>query len=390
MVISIKLAHEPWRSSWLVASAREPAFPAVGVGMSRVFTEKLFNRPLTPDHWAFPELKTWASLDTAEFETASKRAMGANLEADWRVSPERQRTWESIALSPAHMRIPLAARIHAVRRDQNHLTSPPDFLKRPNRGNYVPEIFGSTNLVHIFRFESFHRAAVAAALPASNPLVSASDINSVSGSDIESQLKTLFPPTRAVTKVQGMPQQEWLPRRDFLQRFFAELAPLNSGSTPSAQWHGIWVGLWDEFEPHFNLGPADWLHAFGVRPPVSNMLCMVMRYAASHVRPLVRPATIDAGWYPDHFPNPAPGCQWVNPHRYPPLGGHPVHLGNGSQTLLQEFIHRDRRRSADWVVGWAWLPEGEPAGSLPGARAAHYQLLESNYIGVKHWLPEPI
>jgi hypothetical protein len=151
----------------------------------------------------------------------------------------------------------------------------------------------------------------------------------------------------SAVKVAESPASEWQPRREFLDRFFAALAPLGYAATPSAQWHGIRVGLWSEFDPLLNAGPAAWLAVFGLRPPGSTTLCLLRRYSVSHVHPLVRPATIDGAWCPEHFPNPSPDCGWVGPAAHP-MGGHPIRdrrpFGLRAQSLGHERGVQDAQR----------------------------------------------
>lgn len=316
--------------------------------------------------------------------------MGANIEVDWRVSAARQSAWESPPLPPPYHSIPLETRMNAIRRKQDQQVHPPDFLKHPNSQNICKEIRQSTNLVNIFRFTRYCDQAVADALPR-NSLTSASSADKFSQPDLASELERIFPPGLSVAKVADTPAREWEPREQFLQRFFHRLAPLDkASSTPSAQWHGVWVGLWDEFQPWLNSGPEAWMSVFGVPLPDSPVLCLVMRYTVGHIRPLVRPTIIDAGWHPEHFPNPAPECILVDTTSGLRLRGHPMSLLNASTPLRQEFVHRDRRRSAGWVVAWGWLPAGRRARDIVGTRTAHHQLLQSHYSGVKNWMAEPV
>lgn len=308
--------------------------------------------------------------------------MGANVEADTRVPIARAHAMAARPLPPSYDPILLKTRIASYPDKFNYNLAAPSFLKPPNQSNIRSGIHGNTQLVTIFQFKPVHSSGIAAALQG----------GLVSGGDLNTELERLFPDLRpdgaTFTAVEDLANSV-LPDASaaFLERFF-------EGQFNSGQYHGIWTGLWRSFEPHLRTSPLTWLSAFGMQRPARRTLCLILRYRASMVRPLVRPTILDSGWYPEHFPSPAPAAWARGPASSAPRGGHPMNTGEPQLPLREEFIHRDCLRSHSWVAAWGWVdPSQNQSGTLPipEARSRHYALLQASYdrSELLDWLSEP-
>jgi hypothetical protein len=346
---------------------------AILIKMPRVFSGRCFNRPIARFEWTRDELEKWAASGDSD-----EMAMGANIESDWRVSDERGDALEAIPLDIGHAGIPLRTRVTDSPARFNYNIPDPAFLKPANNANIQTRIHGNTQLVTVFQFKFVHRYNIAAALPGG--LVSAADFDA-----LNSELSRLFPDVHS----HGSPVSVSKDSSDFLDRFFAN-------QYSSGQYHGIWTGLWRNFEAHLHRGASAWLCMLGMRCPKRRTLCLVLRYRVAAVRPLVRPTVLDAGWYPEHFPNPLTKSWLGGASVTPPLGGHPMNTADFHLPLRDEFIHRDVARSASWLAAWGWVGP-TPAGSAPfelalrDARSRHYSLLQRSYDKdeVIEWLSSP-
>ncbi len=302
--------------------------------------------------------------------------MGANIECDHRVPTARFAQLASI---------PVAGPLYADRRLQvgvtdyaskfNYNTATPAFLSSLNDVNIRLKMTGAVPLVSVFQFKKRQSSTIAQAL---NPGL----VGSTEFSQLCQELKRLFPDDRPT----GLGSTLNKSAIDFLDRFFTL-----QWSGGRNQYHGVWAGRWREFEALAETNAATWMSAMGVRIPAEPSLCLLLRYDASEVYPLVRPTILEAGWYPEHFPSPQ-SASWCVGKPCPPTGGHPMGLDDGTPALAlrAEYVHRDRERKSSWVYAWAWVqPASTPSITLPSARRRHWELLKGHYDRIEDWLSEP-
>jgi len=185
------------------------------------------------------------------------------------------------------------------------------------------------------------------------------------------KIKRLFPDTVPF----GLASSLGKPAIEFLNRYFDLM--WNGELKPS---HGVWAGRWQELEAHAETNASTWMSAMGVRTPTDASLCLLLRYDAVEVHPLVRPTILEAGWYPEHFPSPE-ATSWCAQGSCAPTGGHPMCIhGTATLPLRAEYVHREVRPKSSWVYAWAWVqPNSVPALSLPSARLRHWDLLNRHY-----------
>ena len=316
-----------------------------------------------------PELQAWAlSVDPNEV------AMGSNVECDHRVPEVRTRQLADINLpDTAHLASPLRYRLKTYATVHNYNKLIPDFLEKGNDENIRPELNGEVNLVSVFKFNwTRHKGDIAAALG-----LGTSSARDLDGLVIE--LKRLFSDDADV----GLGNTLKPAAKSFIDDFFQRRWGFG-------QIHGVWVGLWNEFEHLVPTIATTWLSAVGVQIPAAPALCLLLKYKAKDVYPLVRPTILDAGWYPEHFASPS-APSWCGGPDCAPSGGHPMNNNaDRSLGLRSEYIHRDWQRKSSDVHAWAWVHSAPPPPHpLPMARSLHWELLDGNYAKIGNWLAKP-
>lgn len=330
----------------------------------RTFSGKLFNRTVAVSTVCPPMETELQAL--ARSGNVTERAIGANLESDWRVSPARAdylcRTLYGV---PPPEPPELGSGLKTFFRDRIRGQDVPDFLQPHNKANRRP-LHEKVELVNVFCMPRdanlIRKPAERASLP-----IPASD------REAEALIAELFPSVAASLPFNRI-------QEIFLDEFFEQA---------SLKFHPVWAGLWTQARSFIHASPDLWLSSFGVRSEKSR-LCLLMKYPRKCVEgPIFLPTFLESNANADHFANPP--CRWVAGSEKR-SGGHPASLSSASDPgeLLSEFIHRDFRRSSKMVASWGWSSTGLHQYSLQTAREYHHARLGGCYAGVQDWLSEPI
>jgi hypothetical protein len=313
--------------------------------------------------------------------------MAQNLAADWRVSPEREKSFLDLDFmdgEPATIQEWLATYFVKLVRE----ASVPHFLLEHNRPNRRPEILPETEMVQIFRVSTLLPEVIGRVVERMSVtpphLLEIRDIapNKEASEWVIAVLQALFPPPLGIEdNINGLGAADNAMRHEFIE----ELWTLLDEASPN--YHPNWVALWDEFKGYRN-EPADvWLAMMGKPSPKRACLCLVLRYQAGEVSPSLRPTILDVGWYAPHFPSPPTACGWKSTFGNRPSGGHPVNFDRTARPLLQEFIHRNVAKKREWVVGWGWTTTDYNDKDLALARSDHLEALGRSYDKIDRWMP---
>lgn len=341
--------------------------------MARLFSGKVFDRASRVK--CSQRLAAGLEELTRDVEP-SRKAVGVNVEADWRVTPEREIFFcASIEKSERQKEKPedVLAMLYEFYYKHVRRVPNPDFLAEHNKLNRRSEIDRATLLVNVLRFpqgnDAIEPGAVEVGLGGTLTHRGAVDV-----------LEEVFPPANTAKWDRPLDDRQMR----FLEKCFQREAKPN--------YHPVWSCFWDDLSPYVELGPDFWLSAVGVRSS-GKRLCLLFRYDIKAIGgPPFIPSCLEANDCPEHFPSPPPTCDFKELQGCLPVGGHPVslHADTERDPMPQEFIHQDFVREPKMVVAWGWTDALFSAKPLGVAREHHYSRLIKNYSHIKKWLQEPV
>lgn len=347
--------------------------------MSRSFSGKVFDR-LPGDSESSRSLVADLVRLSGDVDP-NRRAVGVNVESDWRVNSNREEGFYqsvSTSLPPAERPDGVEEMLREFFWKKIRGNPMPDFLLPYNAERRRNMVNRDTWLVNVFKFPEVPEVIEPGAIA-----ISLGGVLRASG--ITGLLREVFP-------IGSPPQYSATSQvvlEDRQRKFLATC--LSRGRKPN--FHPTWAGFWDELTPFVEMGPDQWLAAFGVRSE-RRRLCLLLRYRLKALNggPLFMPTYLEADCNPEHFPGPAPRCMWLGSDLEHPVGGHPMslHLETDVGPMLQEFIHEDFERDVDMVVDWGWTSEPSPAKEVERARHDHYGRLSNFYSGINFWLADPV
>jgi hypothetical protein len=260
-----------------------------------------------------------------------------NLTADWRVSPGRESLFLDLDFgdnAPTTIQEWLETYFIKCVREANV----PEFLLDQNRHARRPEILPETPLVQIFRLSALLPEVIGRVVDSlpSIPIAFREALDTGPHAEaalwVTEVLRTIFP------EKSDNDDRPILHSPEMRAQFLDELWKILDLESPN--FHPNWVGLWDEFAGYQNDGADAWLALLGKPSPKKPCLCLVLRYPAADVRPLLLPTVLDAGWYAPHFSNPPSECEWKGPTGNRPVGGHPVNFGE-----CRDIVADDRQNT---------------------------------------------
>jgi hypothetical protein len=341
--------------------------------MARAFSGKVFNRPpgsSATELGAVADLRHWASA------SAGLRCLGVNIEHDWRVRPDRALEFLGHALPSGY---DLKARLRSYFKEKIR-TNDPDFTKPHNQNNYRAELSSRVKLVSVFQVNMTELLVKAFDAVGRGGGLSAAQPPATAVQDLHTELKTLFPEA-----------SQSIALSEAAHRYLDEVFRLCAGGpTGTPTYHPVWAALDSEFHPFLQRSPDVWLSILGIPVPADPVLCLCLRYSAGSVNQVFLPSVLESDGWPEHFPSPAPECDWKGAPTTRPSGGHTMSLHPIERPLLQEFIHCDFRRRATMVVGWGWTAGASSQCGLESARESHHSTLQSRYNNVNKWMIAPV
>jgi hypothetical protein len=289
-------------------------------------------------------------------------AVGENLALDHRVTPDRAAHFFSWAEQPASVSI-LKDKLTDYAIERVKLSRDPEFLDRDlNSKNVVDE----PNITEVGTILDLSGLQVTFDWAKEKGYSLMSDVTvAVSFSD---WLSTYLDSDRRAS-------------------FIADTLDLLNAHRLESPYSLIWCVPWDRLRKVLQSEPSRWLTALGIQPQARTRWLVALRFPVEHVRPLVRPTSLDCGGHLCHFPTP-PDTPLVE-------GGHPVDLRpNHDSQLRPEFIRRPPDyRIEYWVDAGSYCERIDPdefdvGADLPRARRHHREALGVAYgrEPVDRWL----